>query len=98
MENLIFTIKDDIDVINDYKNNINKQLVEKNIDYKLNTIDSTEIIDKVKQCKFTKEQIQVIYNLISNSAYSAELRTAKTEGFYDEMITEEVDMIYEEMI
>ena len=98
MENLIFTIQDDIDVINEYKNKINEQLVEKNIDYKLNTIDSIQIIDKIKQCNFTEEQIQLIYNLMSNSAYSAELRTAKTEGFYDEMITEEVDMIYEEMI
>lgn len=94
---ILETIKDDIDVINDYEKKVNKKLKENNINYKLNLIDKKHIAEQVKQSNFSKEHLQLIYRLLSNSRYSAELRTAYKEGFYDDLVTEEVDMIMDEI-
>ena len=45
---ILETIKDDIDVINDYEKKVNKKLKENNINYKLNLIDKKHIAEQVK--------------------------------------------------
>ena len=97
MNALLYIVKDDAEVINDYKNCIIKKLKDNNLSYPVDKIDIPNLIDKVKQAKFNKEQINLIITILNNSNFASVLRTATEEGFYDELVAEEVDLIWEEI-